>query len=184
MAEPVARPGDPRTRRQGFTLIEVLIALAVVAIALLALLGVASESVRVAGELRTRTLADWVAWNRIEEARFSPRPPVLGWTSGTTTMGPQRWRWRMHARKSVLPGLYKLRVEAAPADHPRDVLATLIVLVAPPSPAALEAAGAPQGALPTPPAPGTLPSGLPPPGNSPPLGMPGGGMPGSPFPPP
>jgi general secretion pathway protein I len=177
------RPGGPRTRSRGFTLIEVLIALAVVAIALLALLGVASENVRVAGELRARTLADWVAWNRIEEARAATAPPVLGWTSGTTTMGPERWRWRMHARKSVLPGLYKIRVEAAPVDRPHDVLATLIALVAPPSPAELQAENAPQGALPTPPVPGQLPAGLPTPTPGPSFGMPGGGMPDPTLPP-
>ncbi len=185
MLETAVRSGRGGDRRRGFTLIEVLIALAVVAIALLALLGVASESVRVAGELRARTLADWVAWNRIEEARLSPKPPVLGWTSGSTTMGPQRWRWRMHARTSVLPGLYKIRVEVAPAQSPHDTLATLIALYAPPSAAAIEAENAPQGALPTPGAPGTpgtLPVGLPMPVLGP--GAPGGGPPGAPFPPP
>lgn len=175
MVKPAARRGHRRGRRGGFTLIEVLIALAVVAIALLALLGVASESVRVTGELRRRTLADWVAWNLIEEARYATKPPVLGWTSGTTTMGPERWRWRMHAGRSVLPGLYKIRVETAPADRPRDTLASLTALVAPPGPAALQAENAPpQGSLPTPPAPGMLPPGLPLPGG------PGGGMPGPP----
>lgn len=151
-------PTTMRTR--GFTLIEVLIALAVVAIALLALLGTTAEDVRVSRELRDRTLADWVAWNQVEQARLATTPPPLGWTDGIVRMGGRRWQWRMDAQRSVLPGLYKIRVEVSPAKRYHDVLAVLNALVTPPSPAAVEAEQSPNGTLPNPASANNLPYGL------------------------
>ena len=61
-------------KRRGFSLIEVLVALAVVAIALVALLAAAGRMARDADHRRELTLADWVAANVLVETRL--RDPV------------------------------------------------------------------------------------------------------------
>mgnify|MGYP001548877174 CR=1 FL=1 len=52
-------------RARAFTLVEVMVALAVVAIALPALLGALSQQVDATGYLRDKSLAQWVAANNV-----------------------------------------------------------------------------------------------------------------------
>ena len=56
-------------RRAGFTLVEVLVALAIVSIALMSALRAAGQGTNNVGELRSRLLAGWVAENLLAEHR-------------------------------------------------------------------------------------------------------------------
>lgn len=80
-------------RRRGFTLIEVLIALAVVALALLALTRAAIVQVRGFDGLQERTLAGWVAANTLAETRLPGTFPPTGRSEGRTRLGERDWRW-------------------------------------------------------------------------------------------
>ena len=63
---------DDRTARsRGFTLIEVLVALMVVAMGLAALMLTVSSTARTSGYLRDKTIAQWIALNRITEVRLN-----------------------------------------------------------------------------------------------------------------
>lgn len=78
---------------RGFTLLETLVALSVLAIALAAAfraLGVAADS---AGELRDRTLALLVADNRLNELRANKAFPALGGSDGEAVQAERRFRW-------------------------------------------------------------------------------------------
>jgi general secretion pathway protein I len=55
----------------GFTLVEVLVALVVVAIGLAALMVAVSGTARTSGYLRDKTLAQWIALNRLAEVRLT-----------------------------------------------------------------------------------------------------------------
>jgi general secretion pathway protein I len=79
--------------RRGFTLIEVLIALAVVALALLGLTRVAALQVRDFDALRERTLAGWVAANVLEETRLAASMPATGRSDGRVEFASRSWRW-------------------------------------------------------------------------------------------
>ena len=61
--------GTPTPISAGFTLIEVLVALAIVSIALLAALRAAGQGTRSAEELRLRLIASWVAQDALAEHR-------------------------------------------------------------------------------------------------------------------
>jgi len=78
----------------GFTLIEVLVALAIISIALLASLRVAGGGTNSVGELRSRLLAGWVAENILAEqrARGIWLPP--GTQRGLTRQGGIDFVWR------------------------------------------------------------------------------------------
>ena len=80
--------------RPGFTLIEVLIALAIVSIALMAALRAAGQGTNNAGELRSRMLAGWVAQNLLAEHRARGDWLPLGIQRGTQYQAGIEFLWR------------------------------------------------------------------------------------------
>lgn len=78
---------------RGFTLLEVLVALAILALALMAALRAGAAATQNSGEIRQRQLADWVALDRLEEHRARRDWLPIGSTSGETMQGNQRFRW-------------------------------------------------------------------------------------------
>ncbi len=88
-------------RSRGFTLIEVLVALMVVAMGLAALMVAVSGTARTSGYLRDKTLAQWIALNHLAEIRLniSQAPLVTSTLSSTTpdsvqiTFGGRKWHY-------------------------------------------------------------------------------------------
>ena len=86
---------DPRDGgRKGFTLVEVLVALAIISIALLAALRVAGGGTNSAGELRARLLAGWVAQNLLADQHARAQWPSPGIQRGTQRQGGIEFAWR------------------------------------------------------------------------------------------
>lgn len=79
--------------QKGFTLLETVAALAVLAVALSASLRVASEQTRNAAYLRDRTLAHWVALNQATERRVRQEWPEPGVFRGSESMAEGEWHW-------------------------------------------------------------------------------------------
>jgi len=75
--------------REGFTLLEVIVALAILAAGLLGLLELLSGSLRLSGTARDTTAASVYASQRLEEALLAPRP-VEGVETG---LFGERYRW-------------------------------------------------------------------------------------------
>jgi general secretion pathway protein I len=67
----VRRPSRDPSPSRGFTLVEVLVALMVVAMGLAALMVAVSGTARTSGYLRDKTLAQWMALNRLSEVRLN-----------------------------------------------------------------------------------------------------------------
>ena len=78
----------------GFTLVEVLVALAIVSIALMAALRAAGQGTSAVSELRVRMLAGWVAENRRAEHRARGDWLPLGIARGTESQGGVELAWR------------------------------------------------------------------------------------------
>lgn len=81
-------------RCDAFTLVEVLVALAIISIALLAALRVAGGGTGSVGELRGRLLAGWVAQNILAEQRARSEWPPAGILKGTQRQGGIEFSWR------------------------------------------------------------------------------------------
>lgn len=81
-------------RRKGFTLVEVLVALAIVSIALLSALRAAGQGTNNVGELRSRLLAGWVAENLLAEHRARADWLPLGIQRGKASQGGLDFAWR------------------------------------------------------------------------------------------
>lgn len=96
--------------RRGFTLIEMLVALAIFALAALALLNLAGESTRSAARIEMRTLGGVVAENLAAEAMIAPSLPI-GETSGELQMAGRTWRWRRIVAGTEAPGMGRIEVQ-------------------------------------------------------------------------
>ena len=81
------------TRPRGFTLIEVLVALAIVSIALLALSQAGGRSLDTQYQLEQRSIALWVAANQLAEIELN-KPVQPGTRAGQVQMAGQDWRWQ------------------------------------------------------------------------------------------
>ena len=84
-------PGS--TRARGFTLLEILVALAILAIALASITSMASNQTLNTAHLRDKTLAHWVAMNKIAELQISGEWPSKGKQTGDEEMGMHEWHW-------------------------------------------------------------------------------------------
>jgi general secretion pathway protein I len=107
-----ARRLPPNYRARGFTLLEVLIALAIVALSAGALLGSVTSSTSNVIYLKERTLAEWVALNRLAEIRMDVNMPGTGKRKGSSVMGGMRWEWEEEVTELPFEGLFRIDVRA------------------------------------------------------------------------
>jgi len=80
--------------QRGFTLFEVLVALAIISIALLAAMRAASQGTTNIGDLRAHLLAGWVAQNLLVEQRARGDWPSTGILRGTQNQAGVEFAWR------------------------------------------------------------------------------------------
>jgi general secretion pathway protein I len=85
-------PAASRSAR-GFTLVEVLVALMVVAIGLAALMVAVSGTARTSGQLRDKTIAEWIALNRLEEVRLNLTKYGQNTDTGELDFANRKWHY-------------------------------------------------------------------------------------------
>lgn len=95
---------------RGFTLIEVLIALAVLTIALAALVQAGGSRADHVGYLRDRTLASWIATDRIAALRLADDWVHEGTREGAVEMTERTWLWRMEVSETPEPAVRRVEV--------------------------------------------------------------------------
>lgn len=105
-------------RRRGFSLLEVLVALAILALAMAALLRTAGLEARSLADSRERVHAQWIASNLITEARLQPAAPAIGSRSGTVEFADRQWAWRMEVAGTGVGSIRRLDVSVGPEGAP------------------------------------------------------------------
>jgi general secretion pathway protein I len=105
-------------RTAGFTLIEVLVALAIFAVGVMATLRAMGIAASGSDDQRTRLLAGWIAQNRLAEMRAFSRFPPTGANEGEVTMAGQRFYWREEVKATPNPLFRRVdvTVTSAPGD--------------------------------------------------------------------
>jgi general secretion pathway protein I len=100
------------TRARGFTLIEVLVALVIVAFGMGAVLAALSSSADNIAALREKTLAEWVALNQVADTRLNLSMPQPGVTEGDVKdFGNGNWHWRQDIiAVDAIPGMIEIAV--------------------------------------------------------------------------
>lgn len=100
-----------RRRGAGFTLLEILVALAIVAIALTAVVSETGQHVNNTIHLRDRTLAHWVALNQLTEQQVQAGWPSTGRSNGTVELADREWFWIMEISATPDENVRRIDVE-------------------------------------------------------------------------
>lgn len=102
----------------GFTLIEVVVALAIVAIGMLAVFKTIGDTAHNVTDLRDRTFATWIADNLITEIRISGEMPSVDETSGEVEFAGRRWHWVTQVSQTQVQGLRRIDVAVRRDEDP------------------------------------------------------------------
>jgi general secretion pathway protein I len=108
--------GRPNSNRQGsntqggFTLLEILVALVVVALGLTAAVKLTTQSAHTVAYLRDKSYAHWVAMNVIAEYRLKEPWSEPGERKGSSPMGRVEWPWTAAVETTEDESVRKLTV--------------------------------------------------------------------------
>ncbi len=116
---------------RGFTLVEVLVALMVVALGLAALMISVSGTARTSGYLREKSVAQWIALNRIEEVRLNLDKFAQSTDTGELDFANRHWHYDTRYFDTSVSTMRRIvvRVWAGAADAKGNPLAEAIGFV-------------------------------------------------------
>jgi len=106
----------PARRARGFTLVEVLVALVIVALGMAALLGTLNSAAGTVGYLQEKTLAEWIALNQVSTVRLAPQLPSKGDSEGELEYAGRKWKWTQTVDDMPIPGVLSIVVKVRPSD--------------------------------------------------------------------
>jgi general secretion pathway protein I len=119
-----------RRRASGFTLLEVMVALAVVSIGLIAAFNGIIQMAHSTSMLRERAMADWIAMNMISTIRISGDFPDVGSFDGSTEFASREWRWEARVSETGVNDLRRIDMHVAYEDRPDDTVTIVTGFVA------------------------------------------------------
>ncbi|OOE45248.1 type II secretion system protein GspI [Salinivibrio kushneri] len=114
--------------QQGMTLLEVLVAVAIFAVAALSVMKATGQHTRSLSRLEQKTLAAMVADNQLAEVVLSAKVPDKA-TQGTTEMAGQQWQWQLAPVATETGQLRAVDMSVAAAaetDHPLVTVRTYV----------------------------------------------------------
>lgn len=113
------RRAERHTPARGFSLIEMLVAVAVLSLVALALLNLAGENTRTALVVEERVLAGIVADNRAVEAMLAAPGELSAHAEGSESAGDREWRWTRETSTTDMDAIVRVDVMVMPAGEDR-----------------------------------------------------------------
>jgi general secretion pathway protein I len=107
-------------RAAGFTLLEVLVALVILALALGALIKTAGDHALLVADLETRTQAFVVAENQLHRLQAAKQWPEASEQKDVLEQGGRRWAWQARFETTADPDLKRVIIDVRLADVPGD----------------------------------------------------------------
>ena len=104
-------------RASGFTLIEIIVAVAVLAVAMGAIITGMARYAGNAAVLREKTVALWVAHNRLTEIGLQRGWPDLGKSDGEVEMAGIEWRWDVTVLETPDPRVRRVDITVRPKER-------------------------------------------------------------------
>ena len=109
-----------RGNAHGFTLLEIMVALAVLALAMGAVIKAAADYTDNQSYLRDRTMTSWVARNVLVQHQLENQWPRVGERKGTLQMGGREWQWLANISQTDEEQLRRIDVEVRALDGDDD----------------------------------------------------------------
>lgn len=106
-------------------MLEVLVALAVTAIAMTAIIESVTQQTRARGFVQDHAYATWVAANALETLRLEETWPAVGIRRGEARMGHRNWHWWMEIKPTEEPRMRRVDVYVGTDRNERDPVASL-----------------------------------------------------------
>ena len=100
-------------RARAFTLLEVLVALAIFALVAASVLTASARSLQTAAQLEAKNLAMWVADNRLSELQLAETPPSDGRDQGRVEFAGRRWLWQSEIQATSEPAMRRVTLWVA-----------------------------------------------------------------------
>lgn len=123
-----------RSRAAGFTLIEVLVALVVVALGMMAVHTTLNRYAAASAYLEEQTLASWIATNKLTELSIAPTWPSLGDYDEDLEFADRDWLCEIEVLETEVPNLRRVDVSVKLASDPEHVVRKVSALIEPPAP--------------------------------------------------
>lgn len=105
-------------KQRGFTLLEVLVALAVFSVAAISLMKVSESQLRLSQRMEEKTFAHWIALNMITEMQTGQDWPNLGEQTGKVSMAGREWKVVIKTQETPVKEVRRVEVAVglAPTD--------------------------------------------------------------------
>lgn len=115
-----------RAAAAGFTLLEVLVAMSIISLGLIGVFGSLNQMLGATALLRDKTLATWIATDRITEMRVNGEYPDAGEREDAIDMAGAEWIYTIKIAKIPDMAMRRLDVSVGFADDPGNTVATVI----------------------------------------------------------
>ncbi len=119
-----------RKLAQGFTLLEVMLAMAVFAVAGIALLGVSDNHYRHISYLEEKMFASWVASNQLVNASLSQKWPPKNNRKGEEEMAGRKWYWQQKVLKTENKKMQAIVMEVRSDEDAELAITSLMTYIA------------------------------------------------------
>jgi len=116
--------------KRGFTLLEVMVALAVITLGLAAVIKTVTSTTSNTIHIRDKTFAYWVAQNQIAEIELTSGSPKKGFTDGEEELAGLTWHWTRKIEGTEDPDTNRVELTVRKdKDKSAQTYATLITLI-------------------------------------------------------
>ena len=126
-------------RARGFTLLEAMVALVIVALGMMAVNGQLNRYVVAASFVEEKTLASWIGTNQITALSVGTTWPAVGTHDEDVEFAQRKWRCHIVVTETDVMNLHRVDVSVSLKDNPERVIDKVSGLVEPPAPAGIPA---------------------------------------------